>query len=121
MVFNSLQYVTFLPLVLVLYWRLSRRPQNVLLLDQFLPVLRHVELAVRGSLIMSTVSDFTVGRALERTQDDGRRRSLFLISVFVNLPILALLAQVLQLLRQLASDLLERIGFQANEPTLAAT
>jgi hypothetical protein len=32
MVFNSLQYLAFFPLVFVLYWQLKRRAQNILLL-----------------------------------------------------------------------------------------
>ena len=32
MVFNSLQYLVFFPLVFVIYWQLKRRGQNILLL-----------------------------------------------------------------------------------------
>ena len=32
MTFNSLQYAAFLPIVVLIYWRLSRRAQNVFLL-----------------------------------------------------------------------------------------
>ena len=32
MTFNSLQYAAFLPIVLIVYWNLRRREQNLLLL-----------------------------------------------------------------------------------------
>ena len=89
MVFNSLQYAVFLPLVLLAYWRLGRRRQNALLLGasylfyalwdwRFLPL-----------MLLSTATDFTVGLWLERTADDRRRKRIFMLSLAVNLGVLA--------------------------------
>ena len=88
MVFNSLQYAVFLPLVVLVYWRLGRRQQNALLLAtsylfyglwdwRFLPL-----------MLLSTATDYTVGLFLERTDDNARRKWIFLVSLAVNLGVL---------------------------------
>ena len=88
MTFNSLQYAAFLPVVLVVYWRLSRRPQNVLLLIASYVFYGLWDWRFCGLLALSTVTDFTVGRLLEQQEDDRRRKQLFVVSLAVNLGIL---------------------------------
>ncbi|MDQ1401052.1 MAG: alginate O-acetyltransferase complex protein AlgI [Acidimicrobiaceae bacterium] len=88
MTFNSLQYAVFLPLVLVLYWRLPRRPQNALLLVASYLFYGAFDWRFLGLLMVSTLTDYTVGRLLAVTDDRQRRRRIFAVSLVVNLGIL---------------------------------
>lgn len=88
MTFNSLQYAAFLPLVVVVYWQLGRRGQNLLLLGASYLFYGLFDWRFLGLLMVSTLTDYTVGRVLERTTDDRRRRAAFFASLGVNLGIL---------------------------------
>jgi D-alanyl-lipoteichoic acid acyltransferase DltB (MBOAT superfamily) len=116
MVFNSLQYALFLPLVLLLYWRLGRRRQNILLLVasylfyglwdwRFLPL-----------MMLSTATDYQVGLWLERTTDDRRRARIFAISLVVNLGILGFFKYANFFLESGAGSL-HAIGIDVESPT----
>src|SRR5688500_15156828 len=86
--FNSLQYAVFLAVVLLIYWQLGRRPQNVLLLVASYAFYAAWDWRFLGLMLFSTVTDFVVGLLLEREQDDRRRRRIFAVSLVVNLGIL---------------------------------
>jgi D-alanyl-lipoteichoic acid acyltransferase DltB (MBOAT superfamily) len=86
--FNSLQYALFLPIVLVIYWRLQRRPQNGLLLVASYFFYGVFDYRFLGLLIVSTLTDYTIGRLLEVTEDEQQRKLIFAISLVVNLGIL---------------------------------
>ncbi|MDQ6613546.1 MAG: MBOAT family protein [Actinomycetota bacterium] len=88
MTFNSLQYAAFLPLVLIVYWRLPRRPQNLLLLIASYAFYGAFDWRFLSLLMLSTVTDYTVGQLLEDTDDQRRRKRIFAISLVVNLGIL---------------------------------
>src|SRR5579864_8449539 len=88
MTFNSLQYALFLPVVLLIYWQLRRRGQNWLLLAASYLFYGAFDWRFLGLLMISTGTDYTVGRVLEVTEDDKRRRLVFAISLCVNLGIL---------------------------------
>ena len=88
MVFNSLQYALFLPAVLVIYWRLSHRRQNALLLVASYLFYGVWDYRFCGLMLLSTVVDYTVGRVLSTTDDERRRRLLFGASLAVNLGVL---------------------------------
>jgi alginate O-acetyltransferase complex protein AlgI len=116
MVFNSLQYAVFLPLVLLAYWRLGRRQQNALLLGasylfyalwdwRFLPL-----------MLLSTATDFTVGLWLERTDDDRLRKRIFLLSLAVNLGVLAFFKYA-NFFMDSGSGFLSGIGIDVESPS----
>ena len=88
MTFNSLQYALFLPIVLLVYWQLKRRAQNVLLLIASYLFYGAFDWRFLGLLMISTGTDFVVGRLLEVTEDPRRRKRIFFISLAVNLGIL---------------------------------
>lgn len=88
MTFNSLQYAAFLPIVLLIYWQLPRRPQNVVLLVASYVFYGAFDWRFLGLLCLSTVTDYTVGRLLEVTEDPRRRKQIFAVSLCVNLGIL---------------------------------
>lgn len=117
MVFNSLQYAAFLPIVLFLYWRLRRRPQNLLLLVASYFFYAMWDWRFLGLMAFTTLVDFTVGKALERTPDDRRRKAVFFVSVAVNLSVLGFF-KYFNFFVGSAIDLLERFGLRPTEPTL---
>jgi alginate O-acetyltransferase complex protein AlgI len=86
--FNSLQYAAFLPIVYLLYWQLKRRGQNWLLLVASYIFYGAFDWRFLGLLMISTATDFTVGRLLKTTEDERRRKRVFACSLIVNLGIL---------------------------------
>jgi alginate O-acetyltransferase complex protein AlgI len=88
MTFNSLQYALFLPVVLLIYWQLRRRGQNWLLLAASYLFYGAFDWRFLGLLMISTGTDYTVGRLLEVTDAERKRRTIFCVSLAVNLGIL---------------------------------
>jgi D-alanyl-lipoteichoic acid acyltransferase DltB (MBOAT superfamily) len=117
MTFNSLQYAAFLPVVLLIYWRLGRRGQNVLLLLASYLFYGAFDWRFLGLLMLSTATDYTVGRVLEVTEDEGRRKLAFLASLAVNLGILGVFKYFDFFVTE-ASRFLDRVGLHANPPLL---
>ena len=70
MVFNSLQYLVFFPLVFVVYWQLKRRGQNVLLLAASWFFYAMWDWRFLGLMLLTTVVDFGVGRYLAAHDDE---------------------------------------------------
>jgi D-alanyl-lipoteichoic acid acyltransferase DltB (MBOAT superfamily) len=117
MVFNSLEYAVFLPVVLAIYWLLKHRQQNALLL--FASYLFYGAWDVRflGLMMFSTVTDYFVGKWLAHDAPETRRRRIFFISLAVNLGILATF-KYFNFFIDSAGRMLEFAGFEANLPTL---
>ncbi len=90
MLFNSLIFLAFFAIVYTLYL-LSRRwfrVQNVLLLVASYVFYGWWDWRFLSLIAISTVIDYTVGRALGSTDDAGRRKILVTASVVSNLSIL---------------------------------
>ena len=117
MVFNSLQYALFLPVVFAVYWQLKRRDQNLLLLAASWLFYGLWDWRFLGLMWLTTVVDYVVGRYLAATEDDKRRKRAFLISLALNLVVLGFFKYFNFFLGS-AVDLLDGMGLQANEPTL---
>ena len=117
MVFNSLQYALFLSAVFVIYWRLRRRGQNILLLATSWFFYATWDWRFLGLLVLSTVTDFIVGGRLASAASDSRRRIIFGISLVVNLGILGFF-KYFNFFAESASRLLGSVGLNASGPTL---
>ncbi|MCU1372474.1 MAG: rane bound O-acyl transferase family protein [Ilumatobacteraceae bacterium] len=90
MVFNSYAFAIFLPIVLGGYWMLrGHRRQNALLL--LASYVFYGAWDVRFLLLMwfTTGVDYFVGRKLQRETDDGIRKWVLIVSLVVNLGVLA--------------------------------
>ena len=74
MVFNSVEFAVFLPLVFILYWTVLRKRQNALLLVGSYLFYGWWDWRFLGLIIISTVTDFFVAQAIEDSEDDRRRR-----------------------------------------------
>ena len=90
MLFNSFEFAVFLPVVFLCYWALQRnnpRAQNVWLLAASYVFYGWWDWRFLGLLLLSSVTDFGIGLALEDARP-SRRRLIVWTSVAVNLSIL---------------------------------
>lgn len=118
MVFNSIPYALFLPLVLGLYWLLRhRKPQNMLLLVASYVFYGWWDYRFLVFMWFSTLTDFTVGRWLAATEDQRKRKLIFGISLCVNLGILGFF-KYSNFFVDSAADVIRALGFHADLPTL---
>jgi D-alanyl-lipoteichoic acid acyltransferase DltB (MBOAT superfamily) len=117
MTFNSLQYALFLPCVFLLYWSLSRRRQNVLLLGASYLFYAMWDWRFLGLLIFSSVADYGIGRALGRTSSEQHRRALLVVSLAVNLGVLGFF-KYFDFFVGAATDLLGVVGLAPATPVV---
>jgi D-alanyl-lipoteichoic acid acyltransferase DltB (MBOAT superfamily) len=86
MIFHSLEFLAFVVLLVLIYWRLSHRAQNVLLLAASYVFYGWVHPWWVVVMLASTTVDYWAGRRME---DDPARRRLYLAgSLVVNLGML---------------------------------
>ncbi|MCA1752517.1 MAG: MBOAT family protein [Cryomorphaceae bacterium] len=88
MLFNSIDFLVFLPITVALYWligRLGRGPQTLFVLFASYVFYGWWDWRFLGLIMFSTVVDFFVGKYLMLTEDAKRRKWLLFTSVFVNL------------------------------------
>ena len=88
MLFNSLDFAVFLPIVFLLYWwgggsSLLRR--NWIILGASFFFYGWWDWRFLGLLVMSSAVDFFVGLGLGHTKDERRRKLLLTVSIVVNL------------------------------------
>ena len=88
MLFNTITYAIFLPVVLALYWALRHKQQNVVLLIASYVFYGAWDYRFLALIWISTLIDYSVGLGLARTEDETKRKRMFLISVAANLGIL---------------------------------
>src|ERR1700693_5522138 len=84
MFFDSTAYIVFLILVVLLYWRLPFRPQNVFLLGASYFFYGWWDWRFLLLLATSTVVDYQSARWMAASTDERRRRLLLIISLTLN-------------------------------------
>jgi alginate O-acetyltransferase complex protein AlgI len=115
--FNSLDYAIFFPAVLLVYWRLSHRGQNLLLLVASYFFYGLFDWRFLGLLWLSTATDFTIGRLLDHAEGDRRRRAIFAASLMINLGVLGVF-KYFNFFSTSAHRVLTSLGVEYLEPTL---
>ena len=88
MLFNSLDYAIFLPVVLLLHWVLPRGGRNWLLLIASYVFYAGWDARFLVLIWFSTIVDYAIGLALARENDPSRRRWLATLSLAANLGVL---------------------------------
>ncbi|MDN3641646.1 MBOAT family O-acyltransferase [Lutimonas halocynthiae] len=88
MLFNSLDFAIFLPIVFVLYWFVTNK--NLKLQNLLIVVASYVfygwwDWRFLSLILFSTLVDYTVGRKLRDENDSSRRLLLLWTSIIVNL------------------------------------
>ncbi len=120
MLFNSLTFLVFLPVVLGLYHvaRSSLRAQNALLLVASYVFYGWWDWRFLSLILLSTAVDFAVGRGLARTDDDRARKRLLFVSLGANLGLLGFF-KYFGFFVDSAIDAFASLGIQASAPTLS--
>jgi alginate O-acetyltransferase complex protein AlgI len=118
MIFNSIEYALFLPIVLLGYWLLPRRAVRTWLLLASYVFYGAWDWRFLGLLIFTTVVDFNVGKMLGNTDDERRRKILLAVSVVVNLTILGFF-KYFNFFTDSAQQLLSQFGWDVNEVGLS--
>lgn len=93
MLFNSIDFAIFLPIVFLLYWFATRqriRLQNLLIVLASYVFYGWWDWKFLSLILFSTVVDYLVGIGLSKLQHRPQRRLLLTISIVVNLGFLAL-------------------------------
>jgi D-alanyl-lipoteichoic acid acyltransferase DltB (MBOAT superfamily) len=88
MLFNSIDFAVFLPLVFSIYWILGAknvRYQNLLIVLSSYLFYGWWDWRFLSLIAFSTFVDYSIGRLLEVNKESGKRKILLGISVFVNL------------------------------------
>jgi D-alanyl-lipoteichoic acid acyltransferase DltB (MBOAT superfamily) len=86
--FNSLQFVALFAIVLLLYYRFGVNGQNRLMLVAGSVFYAAFDWRFLGLLYLSAVVDFLVGRGIEDSTSERRRRGLLMLSLVVQIGIL---------------------------------
>ena len=91
MLFNSLEFALFLPLVFALYWLIPRHyisSQNLLILCASYGFYAWWDWRFLGLILLSSTTDYVVGLALNRAEKPALRRCWLALSLIVNLGLL---------------------------------
>lgn len=88
MLFNSLDFAIFLPVVFILYWFVFNKNikwQNLLVAAASYFFYGWWDWRLLSLILFSTLVDYFVGVSLGKTEAPGRRKVLLWVSIFVNL------------------------------------
>lgn len=88
MLFNSLDFAVFLPVVFILYWFVvnkNLRDQNILIILASYVFYGWWDWRFLALILFSTVVDFTIGLKLKGEQDAFKRKAFLWTSILVNL------------------------------------
>jgi alginate O-acetyltransferase complex protein AlgI len=88
--FDTPIYILFLTLVVFVYWRLSWRKQNVMLLVASYVFYGWWDPRFLALIATSTIVDFYCAHAIARSDRPGRRKALLILSLAINLGFLGL-------------------------------
>jgi len=88
MLFNSIEFAVFLPLVFVLYWFVTNKKlktQNVLLLFASYVFYGWWDWRFLSLIIFSSFVDYFIGLSISKTNNINRKKVLLYTSIFINL------------------------------------
>lgn len=88
MLFNSLDFAIFLPIIFILYWFVTQRNlklQNLLIVLASYVFYGWWDWRFLSLILFSTVIDYTIGLFLYKEQNDFKRKILLWCSILVNL------------------------------------
>ncbi|HEX3794009.1 MAG TPA: MBOAT family O-acyltransferase [Acidimicrobiales bacterium] len=117
MTFNSLQFAGFFVVVLLIYYRLQLKGQNLLIVVAGVLFYGAFDWRFPVILAASTVVDYTVGRGLQRTEGSGKRKALLATSLVAQLGLLAYF-KYFDFFTSSVSGVLHRVGLHGDFVTL---
>jgi len=119
MLFNSVEFLIFLPLAFLVYWTLNSKTkaQNLFALSASYLFYGWWDWRFLGLIFISSLCDYLVGRGLESTDKGLQRKILLGLSLALNLGLLGIFKYYNFFASEFAS-LLDSFGFQANISSL---
>lgn len=91
MIFNSIDFAIFLPIVFILYWFVFQkniRIQNILIVIASYTFYGWWDWRFLGLILFSTIVDYTIGLLLKKQEDNNKRKYLLYTSILINLGLL---------------------------------
>lgn len=91
MLFNSIDFAIFLPIVFLLYWFVAQknlRLQNFLILSSSYLFYGWWDWRFLTLILFSTITDYIVGRSLSKEEDKKKRKALLWTSILINIGLL---------------------------------
>ncbi|GGZ70364.1 MBOAT family O-acyltransferase [Algibacter mikhailovii] len=88
MLFNSIDFAIFLPIVFLLYWFVTQRnlkSQNLLIIIASYLFYGWWDYRFLALIIFSSLLDYSIGLGLSKYEEKRKRKALLLLSLFVNL------------------------------------
>lgn len=118
MIFNSLNYFIFLIIVLLVYYKINKRAQNIWLLIASYYFYSCWDWRFLSLIVLSTITDYMCGAIMgESGSSPTKRKIALLISLTVNLGLLAVF-KYFNFFIDSAATLLQMVGMQPNITTL---
>jgi len=119
MLFNSFVFAVFLPVVFIIYWLLGRnlRLQNVFLIIASYIFYGWWNYRFLSLIVISTGTDYTIGRLLDKGEDKRERKLLLYSSIGINIGISGFI-KYFDFFIVYVGDLLTALGFHADPFTL---
>jgi alginate O-acetyltransferase complex protein AlgI len=111
--FNSIEYLAFLILVVIVYWQLRHRAQNVLILVASYVFYGFWNYRFLALILTSTVVDYFVAIGIGRTKSQPLRRVLVTTSIVMNLGLLGVF-KYYGFFVESAESLLRSAGMEVN-------
>ncbi|MBN2891084.1 MAG: MBOAT family protein [Bacteroidales bacterium] len=120
MLFNSIEFAIFFPIVFLLYWFVFNK--NIKARNIFLVVVSYVfygwwDWRFLSLIVISSFVDYFVGLQLDKTDENRKRKYLLLISIFVNLGFLGFFKYFNFFIDNFA-EAFTLLGMPFNKPTL---
>jgi len=119
MLFNSLEFLLFFPIVFIAYWLLNNdlKKQNLLLLLSSYIFYGWWDVRFLSLIILSSFIDFTAGLKIFHSQNKKERKNWLFVSLFANLGMLSVF-KYYNFFAGSFSDLMNVFGWQPNDLTL---
>jgi len=120
MLFNSIAFALFLPIVFSLYWLIGRdrfKAQNAFMIVASYVFYGWWDWRFLFLIFISSVVDFILGLRIPKTESPRGRKALLLLSLLVNLGILGFFKYFNFFIDSFAA-LISSVGLQANVPSL---
>ncbi len=119
MLFNSIEFLLFLPVVFIIYWSISKRLilQNVFLLAASYFFYALWDYRFLSLIIISSLVDYLVGISLSKSDSKLARKGLLLLSLLVNLGFL-LVFKYYNFFAESFVDLCKLLNFEPSYTTL---
>ena len=117
MPFNSIAFAVFFALVLPTYWATPARHRNAVLVVASWVFYGWWDWRFLSLLLISTVVDYSLGLRMEASSDEDHRRRLLLVSLVVNLGLLATF-KYFGFFADSFANLLDTFGLEADPITL---